>query len=144
MGRDNGRLVEVTVKAVGDGELTLETLNAAFRTIMEPLRRSAVQQRRAAGQADGLVALARAWDESGGEITDRYLAHLAVAYEQVSRVPGHRAVNETLADAIGRPVGTVKGHVLRARKAGFLSPTGMGRGGGAATEEARKIVADQG
>ncbi|MCO1659678.1 hypothetical protein [Pseudonocardia humida] len=141
LGRDSGRLVEVTIRAVGDAELTLSTLNSAFRTVAEPLRRQEFEQRRQQRreQTGALAALSTAWEESGGEISDRYLARLAVAYEEVSALPG-RAITDTLADAIGRPAATVKGHVQRARKAGFLTPTGMGRGGGEATGKARELL----
>jgi hypothetical protein len=141
LGRDGGRVVEVTIRAIGGAELTPAMLNTALKRVVDRLRLDDRRTLRRQGEeSDSLRALSRAWEESGGELTDRYLAHLAVAYEEVSEVPGHRAVNETLAEVIGRPAATVKGHVLRARKAGFLTATGMGRGGGEATEKARGLL----
>lgn len=139
VGRDGDRLVEVTIRAVGGAELTLSTLNTAFRTVLEPLRRREVDKRRLE-QTGVLEALGEAWERSGGEMTQEYLARLAVAYEEVAALPG-RAITQTLADAIGKPAATVKGHVSRARKDGFISPTGMGRGGGSATDMARSVIA---
>lgn len=59
-------------------------------------------------------ALLDAHDLSEGRITEVYLAWLALAYEIAAR--DHRDVSMRIAAALNRPLQTVKGHLVRARK----------------------------
>lgn len=79
---------------------------------------------------------------STGGITDLYLATVAKAYAFVSDYP-HLKVIQTLADMLGRPVNTVKMHVVRARDRGFLSVTGAGRGEGTLTDHGERVLREQ-
>jgi hypothetical protein len=138
---DDGRLVEVTVRAVDGHELSPKALSSAFAAVLREVRQHERHEHIPVldGRAPELRRLAEAWERSGSELTDDYLAHLALAYEVVARQPG-RSITEPLAEVIGRPGPTVKGHIGRARAAGFITPTGMGRGGGKATDKAREVV----
>ncbi|MEV1293870.1 hypothetical protein [Pseudonocardia sp. NPDC049635] len=148
--REDGRIVEVTVRAVGTGELDLTQLQQAWRALTDKLRHDELRQRnrrrflasRDDADHDVLARLTAAWQAAGGQLTDEYLATLAIAYEEVSKLPG-RGVLDDLAVAIGRPMATVKSHVARAREEGFLTPTSKGRSGGQATARARELVSSQ-
>lgn len=83
-------------------------------------------------------ALLDAHDVAEGRVTDVYLARLALAYEIAAR--DHRDVSARLAAALNRPLQTVKGHLVRARKEGLLSPAPEGREGGVATPKAKDII----
>lgn len=76
---------------------------------------------------------------AGREVSDEYLARLAVAYEAC--VPLGKAVSTKLAKTLGISVNTMKGHIGRARNDGFLSPAEPGKEGGQATAKARQIIA---
>ncbi|ALL75895.1 hypothetical protein AD006_12340 [Pseudonocardia sp. EC080610-09] len=116
---DQGRIKAVTVTAVGDSELTLSQLEQAWRALRDRLRSDELRGRGTYNRRRGvdvLTALSKAWD---GQITDEYLAALAIAYEEVSKLPG-RAMLDSLAEAVGRPQATVRAHVSRARREGWL------------------------
>ena len=141
--RDGDRLVEVKITANPGYELDPDNLRAAWHRLTQHLRMQDeyVQRRSALGPLEGpLASLRAAWEQAGGEITPTYLAALAVAYEHVHAEPGHGSIMVTLGEVIGRPPGTVKGHVVRARKEGYLSPVGPGQSGGDATVKARDLV----
>lgn len=74
-------------------------------------------------------------------VTDRYLALLSAAYvELVNR--GQEHINDHLAELMGRPTPTIRGHLWQARKKGLL--TGVpGRKGGELTSKARTILAKE-
>lgn len=140
--REDGRIVEVTIRAVGEGaELDHQQLRQAWRALGDRLRHDDHRTQNVVRHeaSDALRALSAAWQRTQGEITDDYLAHLAVAYETVSALPG-RGILDTLAGAIDRPMATVKAHVSRAREDGWLEPTSRGRSGGKATPRAREKV----
>jgi hypothetical protein len=163
-GEVDGRLVQVTIRAVEGGTLGYEEVREATRLVLDHLRnthsntvgerrRSHTVEERSSGQT-GLIAPPRVVPESaadtltglvsasrrgrGSNITDEYLAWLATAYEEL--VPEGRGVSLTLADALDKPLQTVKGHIMRARREGFLTPALEGREGGEATEKARALV----
>jgi len=143
--REDDRIVEVTVRAVGDGaELDYQQLQQAWRALSDKLRHEELRTRTTARRRHGgtLAALQAAAERAEGELTEDYLAALAIAYEEVSKLPG-RAMLSALADAVGRPTPTVKSHVARAREEGFLTPTSKGRSGGQATARARELVGSQ-
>ena len=73
-------------------------------------------------------------------MTPQYLATLAVAYEELAAKG--RAIMPTLAEAIGRPAATVKGHVGKARDEEYLTKGTQGREGGEATPKARGVLRD--
>ena len=85
-----------------------------------------------------MAMLIAASDQAEGRVTDLYLARLADAYE--TAVSDHRDVSTRLAEALDRPLQTVKGHLMRARKDGFLTPTLEGREGGQTTSKAKDLI----
>jgi hypothetical protein len=73
-----------------------------------------------------------------GGVTDDYLALLASEYVRaVNR--GQARVNDYLAEMAGTPVSTIRGHLGRARRRGFLTGD-PGRKGGDLEPEAVKIM----
>lgn len=163
-GEVDGRLVQVTVRAVEGGTLGYEEVREATRLVLDHLRRDqidtvkhrnrshTVEERSSAetglippprvvpeSAADALTALVSISHQGrGSNILDEYLARLAIAYEEL--VPEGRGVSITLADALDKPLQTVKGHIMRARREGFLTPALEGREGGEATEKARALA----
>lgn len=71
-------------------------------------------------------------------VTDQYLALLAWHYVQAAE-RGQANINDYLAEMVGKPVGTVRGHLIRARRDGLLSGT-HGRKGGELSSEASDLV----
>lgn len=71
-------------------------------------------------------------------VTDYYLAFLAWQYVQAVGV-GQANINEFMAELVGKPVGTVRGHLIRARQKGLLTGS-HGRKGGELTEAAEEIL----
>jgi len=155
--RDGEKVVEINIRAVPGAELThLEVrgaIQAALRRVPRgrEMRGGHGRERRSLfdRQADlieelGLPThemrqLLDAHDVAEGRITEVYLARLALAYEVAARE--HRDVSLRIAAALNRPLQTVKGHLVRARKEGYLSPSpGEGREGGAATSKALDII----
>jgi hypothetical protein len=80
-----------------------------------------------------------AYQSGNGRVSDQYLAQLAVAYEEL--VPEGRDVSTKLAAALGKPLPTVKGHIMRARREGFLTEAAESKEGGEATDKAREVLA---
>lgn len=67
-------------------------------------------------------------------VTKTYLAMLAFEYARaVDR--GQSNINDYLSELVGKPVGTVRGHVIRARKEGLLTGS-HGKKGGSLSPEA--------
>lgn len=132
--RENGRLVEVVIKATGDDALGYDAIREATNTLLNSIRRE-----RVLGGPARLAALRHAYEAAGGKLTPEYLAQLAVAYEKVATTG--RAVIPALAAAIGGNPATVKGHVLKAREENYLTPTTPGKEGGEATDKARELIA---
>lgn len=72
-------------------------------------------------------------------VTDEYLALLSYAYvREVSR--GRERINDYLAELVGKPVSTVRGHLVRARHDGFLVGGSHGRKGGELSAAAEELV----
>jgi hypothetical protein len=83
--------------------------------------------------------LVSAYTEGGGRVSEEYLARLAVACGDLA--PERRDVSTALAVALGKPVQTVKGHIMRARNSGLLTKAIDGKEGGEATEKACEVLA---
>ena len=49
-------------------------------------------------------------------------------------------MSTAIADALGTPLPTVKGHIMRARREGYLSEAIQGREGGEITAKARELL----
>src|SRR3954451_23651112 len=105
-GEIDGRLVQVSIRAVEGGTLGYEEVREATRLILDHLNRgqghtvndlrSHTAENRSSGQAwltpppraipesaaDTLAALVSAYHQGRGSITNEYLAQLAIAYEE--------------------------------------------------------------
>lgn len=155
--RDGGKLVEITIRAVRGGELTYPHVRNAMHAVLDlvprrggepaggrPRDRRAALAREAETVAElelpvsEMAMLLAAHEAAGGRVTDEYLARLSLAYDVAAR--RHRDVSARLATALDRPLQTVKGHLMRARKEGFLSPAEEGREGGVATSKALDVI----
>lgn len=139
---NDGQIVEIKISAVDGTALDTAVISQALRALIDSLRRDEVHARmaeRRASTSDALVEMRRAFKAGGGRITDDYLARLAVAYSEGSGTG--RSVIPDLAEAIGTPPSTLKGHIVRARREGWLSESGMGRKGGDPTEKSRDLIA---
>ncbi|GAB3228709.1 hypothetical protein GCM10027535_34230 [Mycolicibacterium hippocampi] len=71
-------------------------------------------------------------------ITEAYLALLSWHYVQAAE-RGQANINNYLAEMLGKPVGTVRGHLIRARHDGLLSGS-HGRKGGELSPEAQALI----
>lgn len=137
--RENGTLRQVTVSATGDGALGYEELRDATRQLLDhvrPERRSALPYS-ALGAARGLKA---AHEAGLGPSSEEYLSRLAVTYAELA--PASRDPAARIANVLGLSTQTVKQHLVKARKDGFLSPTAEGQKGGEATDKSRKKIAE--
>lgn len=135
---DAGDLVKVVIEAVGgDGNLSYEELREATRSVLDHVR--STSPRAEVDPSGALAAMVAAHRVAGREVSDEYLARLAVAYEAC--VPLGKAVSTKLAKALEISVNTMKGHIGRARNEGFLTPAEPGKEGGQATPKARQIIA---
>ena len=154
--RDGDKVVEINIRAVPGAELTHLEVRSAMQAALRRVPRGR-QLRGGPGrdrgrlfdrQADLIEELGLpmhemrqvldAHDVAEGRVTEVYLARLALAYEVAAR--DHRDVSLRLAAALNRPLQTVKGHLVRARKEGLLSPSPEGREGGVATPRAKDII----
>lgn len=142
IGYEDGRLVQIVIRPTTDdedGQLGFDELLYAARQIQDFARREyRLPLLRRAG-SDSVRAMVDAYNKGGTKITDEYLAALSIAYSELA--PQRRDVSTALADALGKPVPTVKGHIMRARHEGFLTEAAEGREGGEATDKARELVA---
>lgn len=148
--REGGKIVELSITAVPGGELDPETLYEALRTLMERFRREQTHQRmsnrKRAAQHASLAAMRDAYRAGEGRVTSEYLARLAVSYAELAGTGVN--ITETIAGALGDhdrpvlPLPTVRTHIARARKEGFLSETTQGREDGEATPKARQVIAE--
>lgn len=154
--RDGDRVVEINIRAVPGAELTHTEVRGALQAAMRrvphgrDMRIGAAHRRRLADRQAEVIEelglpkgemrqLLDAYQLAEGRITESYLARLALAYEIAAR--DHRDVSLRIAAALNRPLQTVKGHLVRARKEGFLSPpVGEGREGGVATDKAKDVI----
>ena|GEM_PF-1762312 len=148
-GVENGGPAKLTIKPIGDmpvGGLSSTVLRRLdFGSAIEKLR----EQIAADGTRDKTTAATSAaiaeWRAGrlraalADGVGDDYLALLADEYVRaVNR--GQAKVNDYLAELIGKPVSTVRGHLWRARKQHLLMDTDPGRKGGQLGPEAKKIV----
>lgn len=144
LGYDGDRLVKVVVTTTTDdedGQLGYDELLYAARQIQDFARREyrmpmRMPTRTGAAAVRGMV---ESYNKANGRITDDYLARLAVAYAELA--PHRRDVSTALADALDKPVPTVKGHIMRARREGFLTEAEDGKEGGETTGKARDLIA---
>lgn len=148
VGYSDGRLVQITIRPTSDdddGQLGYDELQFAARQIQELARREyrpPATIRSPQGSA-AVEVMVDAYNRGSGKVTDEYLARLAVAYAELA--PQRRDVSTALADALGKPIPTVKGHIMRARKEKhFLTEAIDGREGGEATDKAREILSKLG
>jgi hypothetical protein len=137
LAREDGRLVEVTIRASDEGgELGYEELREATRQVLDKARfERKFPPELHTGPAQAMIS---AYTAGHGKLTDEYLAALSVAYEEQaaqSRDPATR-----VAMALGQAPQTVKGHLVRARRDGFLTDTRSGQKGGQATDKAREVL----
>lgn len=146
LGYDGDRLVKVVVTTTTDdedGRLGYDELLYAARQIQEFARREyrapTMRMSKQHPFFASVQAMVESYNNAKGRITDDYLARLAVAYAELA--PARRDVSTALADALDKPVPTVKGHIMRARREGFLSEAEDGKEGGEATDKARELIA---
>lgn len=138
LGYDGDRLVKVVITTTSDdedGRLGHDELLYAARQIQDFARREYRMPVRLTAVND----LVESYAKANGRITDDYLARLALAYAQLA--PRRRDVSTALADVLDKPVPTVNGHIMRARREGFLTEAVDGKEGGEATPKAVRVIA---
>lgn len=147
-GRTDGGPWKLTIEAIDKvppGGLSSTVLRQIdFRSAIEKLRAEVERDLKRAGEND---RLRREMQEAQREqlraalndgITPQYLALLSWHYvTAVDR--GQANINDYLAEMLGKPVGTVRGHLIRARRDGLLSGS-HGRKGGELSPEAMEMV----
>ncbi|UNQ33895.1 hypothetical protein [Prescottella equi] len=150
-GEVDGQVVQLTIRAVEGAVLGYDEVREATKRILEHFRptvsdtvsspldlflaKMSVSSEEGEDALDRLVA---ADAKAKGRISDEYLARLSVAYEALA--PVGRGVSAALAGVLGKPLPTVKGHIMRARREGYLSEAIEGREGGEATASARELL----
>ncbi|MDQ2628324.1 MAG: hypothetical protein M3Y90_15185 [Actinomycetota bacterium] len=145
LGYKDERLVQILIKTTTDdedGRLGYDELLYAARQIQDFARReyrTPMLTQSRPGASAVLAPMVDAYNKAKGRITDEYLARLAVAYGELA--PRRRDVSTALADILNKPVPTVKGHIMRARREGFLTDADEGKEGGEATDKARELIA---
>ncbi|MGX9228626.1 hypothetical protein [Streptomyces albus] len=72
-------------------------------------------------------------------ISERYLALLSALYVGASEA-GNPAPVRWLAESLGKNLNTIKDHMKRARRDGFLETTADRKAGGVVTEKARQLL----
>jgi hypothetical protein len=144
MGYEGDRLVQITIRPTTDdqnGKLDYEELVYAARQIQDFARSEyRMPMLRARAGSKAVDEMVKAYNDGNGKVTDEYLARLAVAYAELA--PQRRDVSTALAVALGKPIPTVKGHIMRARREKqFLTEASDGKEGGEATDAARQVIA---
>jgi hypothetical protein len=115
-----------------------------FRKAIDELRQQITDERysdkyqAAEAEATGEWHRTRLRTVLAGGVTDDYLALLSSEYVNAV-LRGQALVNDYLAEMAGVPLSTLRGHLGRARKRGFLTGD-PGRKGGDLEPEAVKIV----
>lgn len=147
-GVEDGGPGRLTIQPVGDlpvGGLSSTVLRQIdFRKAIDALRQQiADDQQRDEWRLAEMAAVAdwhakRLRTVLSGGVTDDYLALLASEYVRAVH-RGQARVNDYLAEMAGVPVSTVRGHLGRARKRGFLTGD-PGRKGGDLEPEAVEIM----
>jgi hypothetical protein len=140
---EGDRVVEVVIKTVGDNdELDIDTIRDATRSLLDHFKRDqfrTANQRVSDLPSSVLKPLSTAYDNAHGRMTDEYLAHLAVAYEELSAVGA--SVLVSLAAELDKPLPTIRTHIKRAEDRGFLTKTTQGsKEGRKATQLVRKLL----
>ncbi|MGD1281337.1 hypothetical protein ACKUUI_05960 [Mycobacterium seoulense] len=143
-GVEDGGPGKLTIEPVGDmpvGGLSSTVLRLIdFREATADLRRQVAASRRrgrshAAYEKSQVERLRAALAEG---VTDEYLSLLSSAYVRAVK-RGQAKVNDHLAEMVGKPVSTVRGHLWQARNDGFLTRS-PGRKGGQLTPKAIKVL----
>lgn len=135
LGYEAGKLVQVTIKADNGADLDADAMSYAVKQLQELARGSvAAKTAPTSSSVSDMVAAYRVGD---GRITDKYLASLAAAYADLA---DRRDVSTALALALELPAPTVKGHLMRARRQGFLSKTDQGKRGGSITDKTKELL----
>jgi hypothetical protein len=140
MGYEDGRLVQIAIRPAGNGELGYEELSYAARQILDFARREyrMPMMMRSRASSEAVQGMVDAYTRGQGRVTDEYLARLAVAYEELA--PQGRSVSLALTNALNGKLPTIKGHIMRARREGFLTDAIEGREGGKALPKARELI----
>lgn len=133
--REGGRIVEVRIAAANGAELDYQTLREATQVLLSKIKRERGTRTDTSSSLDQLRAV---HDASGGKLTPEYLAALATAYGAVSN---EKSPGEILGRTIGKAVPTVKGHLVKARKLGYLTEVATGSQGGGPTNKALSVLA---
>lgn len=151
------RLIGVNIRATDGGEMDLQVIRDATRSLIDHLRREEMVNRNRQRVniafpeveihtgTDTLDRMAAAYREGHGRVTDQYLALLALAYSEL--IGQHLNVAETLGAALGGdgepvPAETVRHHIKQARADGWLTPTTRGKREGRPTEKASQVLAE--
>jgi hypothetical protein len=139
---EDDRVTGINIRAVEGNELDLDTVRDATRSLLEHFKREHIliaNQRVRRLPTSFLDPLAAAYVRGQGRMTDEYLAHLAVAYEELALTSA--SVLVTLAATLDKPVPTIRTHIKRAEDGGYLTKTTQGsKEGRKATPSARKLV----
>ena len=135
------RLVMEPVDKMPVGGLSSTVLRQIdFRDAIERHRKQLAESRQRVRPLQKLRDFERAQLRSAlaDGVTDYYLALLSWQYVQATG-RGQANINDYMAELVGKPVGTVRGHLIRARQSGFLTGS-HGRKGGELTEAAEEIL----
>ena len=111
-----------------------------FRQAIEEFRRQLALSQEQATVSENVerMRFRRIREELNEGVTDHYLAMLSSAYvTAVNR--GQAKLNDYLAEMIGKPTNTIRGHLWQARKQGFLTGS-PGRKGGRLTPKSTEIL----
>ena len=111
-----------------------------FREAIKEFRRQLALSQEQATVSENVerMRFRRIREELNEGVTDHYLAMLSSAYvTAVNR--GQAKLNDYLAEMIGKPTNTIRGHLWQARKQGFLTGS-PGRKGGRLTPKSTEIL----
>lgn len=133
--REDGRIVEVRITAASGAGLDYQTLREATQKLLSKVKRERGSRTDTLAALEQLRAIQVASDS---KLTPEYLAALAMAYGAVSN---EKSPGEILARTIGKAVPTVKGHLVKARKLGYLTEVATGSQGGKPTNKAEAVLA---
>jgi hypothetical protein len=143
-GVEDGGPAKLTIEPIGDmpvGGLSSTVLRqldfrAATADLRDQVARSSNRNREHAAYEKASVERLRAALDEG--VSEEYLSLLSSAYVRaVNR--GQAKVNDYLAETVGKPVSTVRGHLWQARNEGFLTRS-PGRKGGQLTSKTTEIL----